>query len=188
MKKVIIDLDDTITEKSFLRLVNEFLGTNYTHDDVKGYFVNDLIPEERMEEWIRFFREKNMYDYATMIDGAYEVLEMLTKKYDVYIASAYIFRDDPKLSGTIARDKFEYVIENFPFINYKNIIMINNKDMIEADIRIDDNISNLKGKAEKKILFTAYHNKNTTDEELEKEGIIRADSWKEIEKILLGGE
>ena len=66
--------------------------------------------------------------------------------------------------------------------------MINNKDMLEADIRIDDSISNLKGKAEKKILFTAYHNKNITDDKLEKEGVIRANSWREIEKILLGGK
>ena len=42
-----------------------------------------------------------------------------------------------------------------------------------------------KGKAEKKLLFSAYHNKNIPDEELKKDGLIRVNNWKEVEKILL---
>ena len=44
---------------------------------------------------------------------------------------------------------------------------------------------NEKGKAETKMLFTAYHNKTITDEELKQNGVIRVNGWKDIEKILL---
>ena len=41
------------------------------------------------------------------------------------------------------------------------------------------------GDAEIKLLFTAYHNVNITDEELKAKNLIRVNNWKEIEKILL---
>ena len=56
--------------------------------------------------------------------------------------------------------------------------------VLNVDIKIDDRIDNLNG-AKTKILFTAYHNKNFSDETLEKEGIKRANSWYDIEKLLL---
>ncbi len=185
MKKLVIDLDDTITEKGFIRMVNEFLGTNYEQEDSGTYYINDLIPKERMEEWVKFFEGRNVYDYANIIEGAKETIKKLTEKYDVYIATSFVFRDKPEISGKIAYDKFNFIIKEFPFLNMRNIIMINNKDMLEADIRVDDSMKKLKGDAEQKLLFTAYHNKNISDDELSEEGITRVNTWNEIEKILL---
>ena len=185
LKKIIIDLDDTITEKGFIRMVNEFLGTNYKQEDSGTYYVNDLIPKDRMDEWVEFFKERNVYDYANIIEGAKDTLKKLNEKYDVYVATAFVFRDRPEISGKIAKDKFDFFIKEFPFLNKRNIIMINNKDMLVADIRIDDSMNKLNGKAEKKLMYTAYHNKNITNKELEERGIIRVDSWKDIERELL---
>ena len=36
-----------------------------------------------------------------------------------------------------------------------------------------------------KLLFTAWHNKDLTDDELKKQNIIRVNNWKEIASILL---
>ena len=52
------------------------------------------------------------------------------------------------------------------------------------EIKIDDKLNNLKN-AETKLLFTAYHNKSLTKEELEKENAIRVDSWEGVREILL---
>ena len=55
---------------------------------------------------------------------------------------------------------------------------------VVSDIKIDDKIENLVN-GDIKILFTAYHNKNISDEELKNQGIIRAKDWLDIKKILL---
>lgn len=185
MEKLIIDMDDVLCGKGFLRIVNEFLGTEYEEKDANSYYINDLIPKEKFLDWVQFFEEKNLYEYVDLKDNVQEVLEKLSKKYDIYIATSYVFRDDKKISGKVLKDKFDYLYKNFPFINPEKYIFITNKEIINADIRIDDNIEKLKGNAKIKLLFTAYHNENITKEELEEKGLIRVNNWKEVEKILI---
>ena len=49
MKKIMIDMDDVICDGGFLSLVNQFLNTNYKKEDIKTYYIQDLIPKERYE-------------------------------------------------------------------------------------------------------------------------------------------
>ena len=65
-----------------------------------------------------------------------------------------------------------------------NYIFINNKSLLNCDIKIDDKLDNLEN-ANVKILFTAYHNKDLSDEYLHSLGVIRANSWFQIKDILL---
>lgn len=185
MKKIMIDMDDVICDGGFLSLVNQFLDTNYKIEDVKTYYIQDLIPKERYQEWSEFFNTKNVYDYCEFLPNAYEVMEKLSKEYELYIVTAYIFRDNEEYSANNLKNKFIYLHENIPFIKPENYIFTSNKEIINCEIKIDDKLSNLEGNAETKMLFTAYHNKNITDEELKQNGAIRVNGWKNIEKILL---
>ena len=185
MEKLIVDMDDVITEKGFIRMINEFIGTNYTQEDAESYYINDLIPKDRMDEWVEFYSNNNVYDYANIVEGAKETLEKLNEKYDLFIATAYVFRDAPQVSGKTLNDKYNFLIKNFPFIDPHKFIFISNKELLEADIRIDDSPKKLIGKARLKLLFTAYHNKNMTEEELKESNFVRVNGWKEVEEILL---
>lgn len=89
------------------------------------------------------------------------------------------------MSANHLRNKFKYLRENLPFISPNQYIFTTNKEIIDCDIKIDDRLSNLSGKADKKLLFTAYHNKEITKQELDKQNIIRVDSWKQIKDILI---
>lgn len=184
MKKIMVDMDDVICDGGFLSLVNQFLGTNYQIEEIKTYYIQDLIPKEKYPEWSEFFNTKNVYDYSTMLPYTYEVLEKLSKSYEIYITTAYIFRDNEEYSAKNLKNKFEYLYKNLPFISPDNYIFTTNKEIINCDIKIDDKLSNLKGKAETKLLFTAYHNKELTEEELKQNGVIRVNGWKEIENLL----
>ena len=185
MEKLIVDMDDVITEKGFIRMINEFLGTNYTQENAESYYINDFIPKDRMDEWVEFYSNNNVYDYANIVEGAKETLEKLNEKYDLYIATAYVFRDAPQVSGKTLNDKYNFLIENFPFIDPHKFIFISNKELLEADIRIDDSPKKLIGKARLKLLFTAYHNKNMSEQELKENNFVRVNNWKDVEKILL---
>ncbi len=185
MKRILVDMDDVICVHGFINIVNDFLGTKYTEDDAKSYYINDLIPKEKMKEWVEFFKNKNVYDYMELNKDVQEVLKKLNAMYEIYIVTAYIFRDDPTISGNQLKNKFDFLQKHLPFINPENFIFLSDKSLINADVRIDDNIQKLEGTSELKLLFTAYHNKNLTEEDLEKQNVKRVNDWKEIEKILL---
>ena len=185
MERIMIDMDDVICDGGFLALVNQFLNSDYKKDDIKTYYIQDLIPKERYKEWTEFFNRKNVYEYVEFLKDAYEVMENLSKKYELYICSSYIFRDNEEYSAKNLMNKFEWLYKNIPFIPPENYIFTSNKEIIDCQIKIDDKLSNLSGNAQKKLLFTAYHNKDITDEELKNNGARRVESWKEIEKILL---
>lgn len=181
-KRIMIDMDDVITKGGFLYLVNEFQKSNYTEDDFDSFYMQEKIEDK--EEFYKFFKTHNMYDYCKIIDGAYDIIKKLNDKYEIFIGTSYIIRDIINDTGFLLDQKYKYLIKNFPFLDPNNIVLLGNKSVLNVDIKIDDRIDNLNG-AKTKILFTAYHNKNISDETLEKEGIKRANSWYDIEKLLL---
>lgn len=185
MKRLMIDMDDVICGGGFLKLVNTFLNTSYTPEDIPSYYIQQMIPEEKQEEWKQFFSKKNVYDYVTLLPEAKQVIEQLNKKYEVYIITDFIYPECPHYAGENLRNKFYYLYENLPFLTPKQFVFGAVKDFVHAEIKIDDIIRHLENASEKKILFTAYHNKNITLETLDNQGITRVNNWKEIEAILL---
>lgn len=187
-EKCLIDVDDVICGKGFIHLVNEFLHTNYDQEDAKSYYINDLIPKEHFDEWKEFFCQKNVYDYVELMPKVKEVIQELHTKYRVYFVTAFVFRDSPMDSGKILNDKFNFLAKEFPFIDPSHFIFIQDKSLIQADIRIDDSVKNLQGQARLKLLYTAYHNKNIALEKLKTKKIIRVNDWNEIGQCLLTNE
>lgn len=181
--RIMIDMDDVFVKGGFLYLLNDYLKTNYKEDDFKDFYMQDIVPNK--EEFFDYFFDKDMYEYAELCEGARESLEYLNKKYEVYICTSYIFRDYPRRCANILSQKFNYLVKELPFLNPNNFIFITDKSLIKADVRIDDRIENL-SVGSKNILFTAYHNKNISNEELKEKGIVRANNWSEVIKILEG--
>lgn len=189
MKKVMIDLDDTICTGGYLEALNEYLNTNYTYDDVKDYYVESILPEDQLEEYLDYFYKYiNVYDYVKVIPHAIEVIEKLAKKYDVYICSAYVDMRRPYESGRVATLKHQWISKNLPFIHPRKIIFTGSKDLIECEIKIDDKFSNLKGYGEIKLLLDTYHNQKYDEEDLKARNVRRVKDWLDIEKILLNEE
>ena len=143
MKKIAIDMDDVICDGGFLYLVNQFLNTNYTLKDVKSYYIQDLIPEEKKEEWKIYYTKHNLYDYVNFLENAYEVMEKLSKHYELYVLTAYVHRDVPEFSGEILKQKYNWLYQKLPFISPERYIFTTDKSLIQCDIRIDDKLSNL---------------------------------------------
>lgn len=181
-KKIMVDMDDVITTGGFLYLVNEYLGTNYTEDDFDNYYFQDKVPD--INDFNKFILTKNVYDYCSIIDGCYDALKKLNEVYDIYVCTSYIWRDMPNDSGHLLEQKFNFLKDNFDFIRSYRFIFASDKSIFNFDIKIDDRLDNLSN-CKTKLLFTAYHNKNISKEELNKLGIVRVDSWKEVEEKLL---
>jgi len=77
-------------------------------------------------------------------------------------------------------DKQLWLNEHFPFISWRQVVFCGNKNLIRADLMIDDHFKNLDNFDGETIMFIQPHNINSTDH-LHK----TVNSWKEIEKLLL---
>lgn len=181
-KRIMVDMDDVITTGGFLYLINKYLNTNYTEDDFTKFYMQDIIPDK--EDFFKWFKNYNMYDFCTLIPDVKEVLKKLSQQYEIFIGTSYIIRDIVKDTSFLLPQKYNFLIENLLFINPYNFVFLGNKTVLNCDIKIDDRIENLKG-ANTKILFTAWHNKNIPQSQLDNLNIIRVNSWKEIENLLL---
>lgn len=180
-KTIMVDLDRVITNGGFLYLINDYLKTSYTEDDMDNYYMQEIVDDK--DDFFKYFISKNQYDYCKLIPSAKEVLKYLTKHFDVYICSSYVIMEIPRECGKILTDKHNYLYDNLPFISPEKYIFMKNKSLLNCDIKIDDKLENLKN-ASIKLLFSAYHNKNLTDEYLKSLGVIRVNSWLEIKDIL----
>ena len=88
-------------------------------------------------------------------------------------------------SGHFYKHKYDFLINNFPFIDPENFIFTGAKNIFKADIKIDDRLNNLKGEVTTKLLFDSYHNHDISDEELSQLNVKRVHNWNEIADILL---
>lgn len=184
-KKLLVDFDDTICESVTLLQVNKFLGTNYTLDDFDDYFIDNVIPEDRIQEYFASYFDEDPYENVKLIDGVKEALQKLSEKYDIYICSSCILYKSPQSSAKIFASKFNYLIKNLPFLEPTKFIFTSAKDICCGDVLIDDFFHNFRGNIETRLLFDSYHNRNITDEMLKERGVIRVKGWQNICEILL---
>ena len=189
MKKIMIDLDETICSPSYLKEVNKYLNTNYKYEDIKTYFVEDIIAEDKKQDFLDYFYQNvNVYDEAMILPDALGVIEKLSHFYEIYIVSAFVDKRRIKESSIMAKYKYEWILKNMPFIDPKKIVLTGSKDIIMCDIKIDDKVGNLKGYGETKLLMDQLHNQKYSFEELTNLNIKRVYDWQQVEAILLGSE
>lgn len=184
MKKIIVDLDDVLSIDGYLNMMNDFLHTNYTYEDINDYYVEKIMNEQQLIEYRKFFKEHNVYDYSIPSTNSKEILKKLMLEYEIYVCSSYYCDLDNTLSSELIPKKCEFLKQNYPFLSSKNFIFINDKSILQADIRIDDKIENLTGNG-LKLLYTAYHNKDISKKDLISNEIIRVNNWVDIDNEIL---
>ena len=183
-KTIMVDMDEVLTEDGFLYLLNKYLETDYKKENFKSFRMQEIMPNDQRIEFFKWFAQYNMYDYCSIIPGAKEALRELQNYYHIFIATAYLFPEAPWLCGKFIKDKFDYLYNNFPFLNPNDISFINRKDLLYTFCKIDDNIKNLRN-AERKYLFPAYHNHDISEEIYTPLGIEKVTGWEDITKRLI---
>ena len=183
-KTLMVDMDDVITTGCFFNLLQEFLNKKIDINTIKTYFLQDLVTNDRKKEFWQFLADKNFYDESPLLDDCYWVLEKLNQKYDLYIVTAYLWKNQEiDISGANLQNKYTYLREKLPFIKPEQYVFTTNKELLKFDIRIDDRFDNLKG-AKTKILFDAWHNRDFSPLELAHKNIHRVFNWLDIYELL----
>lgn len=184
MKKLFIDIDDVVCNSILLDTINEVTGKNYSEDDFSNFYMQENIPKDLIGAFYEKLLSRNLYANCVIKDDCKEVIKKLSNVYDVYFLTSAYVPGAEKRAGRFYKDKYDFVVKYFPFIEEKKLIISHNKSIINGDILIDDRIENLTDNFKTKLLFTAYSNKNIPDEELKKKNILRFNNWKDIEHFL----
>lgn len=186
MKTIILDVDDVICTNHFIPIINMYLNSNYTEDDFNSIkFEMELFPnEDDRNKFYDFFVSVDSYKYSQLKPNAYNIIKKLVKNNRVILLTSAIHYERSLDLGRQFTDKFKFLLNKLPFFPVENIIFANQKDLIKADIIIDDRVQNLNGDCKHKFLFTCFHNKNISDEELFKQNIVRVNDWSHLYKIL----
>ena len=170
-------MDDTIENlgETWVNYLNERYNLHVNWSEIDDWDLRKAFPTLDEIEIYDVLFEAKFWVRVRPFEGAIEGLKWLIDEgHDVYIVTA-------SHPGTVYQ-KFELVLQRyFPFITPDKLIVIKNKQMLNADILIDDAPHNLIGGDYGKILMTAPHNRNF---DAGANDMIRVDNWSEIIGII----
>lgn len=167
---LLVDMDDTIENllPAWAEWLNKKHGTSVKADDITGWDVQEFFPSLTKDEVYAPLYEDEFWGTVQPKEDAVNCLTRLNELgFKLYICTNSNYQ-------TIRR-KLEYIIDRyFPFISWWNVITIRHKQLLNADILVDDGVHNLIGGSYKKILMTASHNK---DFGASSNDMIRVNDW-----------
>ena len=130
--------------------------------------LGECVPPEHREFVSRLPRTPGFFANLKMIEGSRDALELLSQYSQIYIVSAAT-----EYPNSLC-EKFDWLAANFPFINWRQIVLCGDKSIIRAEYMIDDNIHHLRRFEGEKILFDSPHNRKVPD------AVHRVHNWDEV--------
>ena len=133
--EVILDVDDVLLDcnRYALTLLSQQDGVPYSIDRITDWGLLG-IPEDRR---LDFLKSKEFYEQQPALPGAAGFLKDLCEIANVTIMTAVY----PQFMG----ERIRRLGELFPFFPQENIIMGRRKEMLQADVILDDGVHNLYG-------------------------------------------
>jgi 5'-nucleotidase len=171
MKRVLVDMDGVLADvyKRFFELHEQKTGKKPDLQSITGLKEAEAFPD--LVNWVEtpgFFRS------MPVMKDSREILEKIARKYEVIVTSMAT-----EFPASLT-DKQLWLADHYPFISWQQIVFCGRKELIKAEIMIDDHLKNLDKFSGDTILFTQPHNININGCRHR-----RVNSWRDIERILL---
>jgi len=154
---------------TFFELHERETGQKLFLKDIAG-----LLEEEAFKNQRKWVSSPGFFRNLPVMPGSRDTLKKLNDLYKIIVVS--LATEFPYC----LTDKQLWMHENFPFISWKQLVFCGDKNIVKADIMIDDHFKNLDHFDGLTILFTQPHNMLIKDTRHK-----RVDSWEEIEKLLI---
>lgn len=174
---ILVDMDDTIEQllAAWLRAANARYGRSVRYEDVTDWDVSLAYPGLRREQIYAIPDQPGFWATVEPIPGAAEALQrLMAAGHQVLIVTA-------TERESLVEKMDDLLFKYFPFLNWDQVIITKKKQYIRGDVLIDDGPHNLEGGDYAKLLMTAPHNRAY---DAEAHGMIRVNSWEEIERVL----
>ena len=131
--RVILDSDDVLFPCNEVAVdhLNKAEGTAYTLNDIKrwGFLGNKL------DKRLSYFKDPSFIRNLQPYWNAQMFVAELAKMAEIFVATSV----DPFCAG----ERVNSIIRHFPEINPENILIGNRKDLLQADVLLDDGVHNL---------------------------------------------
>ena len=172
---ILVDMDDTIEQllAAWIDKLNAMYGYAVTPEDSTDWDVSKAFPGLTREQVYDVPRHNDFWKDVEPVPGAAEVMQRwIADGHDVYIVTASQYESIPgKMRDLLFRC--------FPFIAWDHVIITSHKQMLRADVLIDDGVHNLEGGDYAKILVDAPYNRHY---DAASGGMKRVYNWDEIER------
>lgn len=171
MKRLAVDMDGVLADvyQQFIRKHYEESGELLSIDTMAGLHEGQVFPHAR-----KHVTSKGFFDDIPVVPNSREVLEELNRHYKVYVVSAAM--EFPLSLG----EKQQWLDRHFPFIGWRQRVFCGSKEIIKADIMVDDYFKNLDSFEGETYLFTQPHNALAETGRHK-----RVRDWLEIQSLLL---
>jgi len=172
MQVIAVDMDGVLSDtvEQFLSWEQRETGRRKSMEEIMGKPEIEAFPNSR-----KYVFTPGFFRTAQVVKDSQDVLFESYKNYEVYIVSAAT--EFPQSLS----EKLEWLNEFFPFIPWQRIVLCGSKEIVRAEIMIDDHFKNLNHfKGETSLLYTQPHNALA-----DKGRHRRVKDWQEIANILL---
>lgn len=131
--KIILDYDDVLVDCNAYAIerLNKEIGSKYTLYDITAWGLLHSDIDKRLA----YYSDPEFIRNIPLMEGAVEFVKALMEISELFIMTSV----EPSCAGA----RVEHIMENFPDIMPSNILIGNRKDMMNADICLDDGFHNL---------------------------------------------
>jgi len=172
MQRIAVDMDGVLSDtvEQFTNWEEKETGKRKSMEEIIGKPEFQAFPNSR-----KYVFTPGFFRTAPVIKDSQEILKRLHEKFEVFIVSAAT--EFPQS----LTEKQAWLTEFFPFIGWQRIVFCGSKEIVQADIMIDDHFKNLDFfKGQISLLFTQPHNAHADNGRHK-----RVNNWQEIAKLLL---
>ena len=175
--RVIVDMDEVIADPmgAMIGWYNERYKSDINFESALGGSWLRIFPEEHRELITERLLSPGFFRHLPVIKNSIDVLREINKRYDLFIVSAAM-----EFPNSL-KDKLEWLLEHFPYLTWRQVILCGDKSPVHGDFMIDDHVKNLKYFNGKPYLFTSLHNLDIT-------GYDRLNNWEEVAQVFLNGD
>jgi 5'-nucleotidase len=175
MERVIVDMDEVLAD-TLGGMVNWYrneYGSDIDWDKIRGVSWLTGFPQQHQQIVRERLFEPGFFRHLPLMKDSKEVLQSMNERYEIFIVSAAT-----EFPNSL-KDKFDWLMEHFPFISWRQLTLCGDKRVVHGDYMIDDHVRNLLHFNGKKYLFTSPHN-------LDENGYDRLNNWMEVADVFLG--
>jgi len=171
MKRIAVDMDGVLANvySQFIDMHAAEFGEKIPWSEMDGKPEAAVFPNI-----LSYVNSPGFFLHAPLMDDCQAVLQEMNEKYKIYIVSAAT-----EFPNSLT-EKQSWLNIHFPFITWQQMVFCGSKEIISAEIMIDDHFKNLNFFNGETFLFTQPHNK-LSDPGKHK----RIETWKEIAQIFL---